>query len=147
MNAPSQYQDQSGAVVVEFAAVFVVFVLLLSGLIQYGVIFAAQQSLSHAASEATRAVVNIADANDDGSAEDEATARIEEVMDQQASWLDSSIDASDGRKVDYTVDFTGCDGCVEVEVAYNWVDDALVPTLLRIATPSTLSASANARYQ
>lgn len=132
---------------VEFAAVFVLFVLLLSGLIQYGVIFAAQQSLSHAASEATRAVVNVADANDDGSAEDEVTERIEEVLDQQASWLDGAIVANDAQKVDYVVDFSGCDACVEVTVTYNWEDDPLVPSLFRIATPSTLTGSANARYR
>ena len=143
--APPARQD--GAVVVEFAAVFVLFALLLSGLIQYGVIFAAQQSLSHAAAEATRAVVNIADVDDDGSAQDEAEARVAEVVRDQVEWLDGEMDASDGDRVDYQVDFTGCPECIEVTISYDWAGDPLVPSLFRIATPATLSATANARWQ
>ena len=50
---------ESGAVVVEFAIVFVLFVTLLWGLISYGAIFAVQQSLSHAAAEGARAGVDV----------------------------------------------------------------------------------------
>ena len=143
----TRHRDDEGAVVVEFAIVFVLFALLLSGLIQYGVIFAAEQSLAHAASEATRAVVNITDANEDGSTEDDASSRIDEVLGDQMQWMDGAIDPSDGGKVDYQVAFTGCPECVEVTVTYNWADDPLVPQILPIGTPARLSSSANVRYR
>ncbi len=138
---------QDGAVVVEFAVVFGLFVMLLAGLIQYGVIFAAEQALAHGASEATRAVVNIRDLDDDGSTQDEADAEIAAVLADQLSWLDGSIDPTDGREIDYTIDYTRCDGCVDVVVTYNWADDALVPALIDIATPDELSSSASIKYQ
>ena len=144
-----QQRDEGGAVVVEFAIVFVLFAVLLSGLIQYGVIFAAQQSLAHAASEATRAVVNITDENEDGSTEDEARTRIDEVLGDQMQWMDGAIVQDDGQKVDYEPDFTvtGCPECVEVTVTYDWAHDPLVPQILPIGTPTQLSSSANVRYQ
>lgn len=160
MRSLRSHQREEGAVVVEFAVVFGLFVVLLSGIIQYGVIFAAQQSLSHASAEAARAVVNIVDEDDDGSAADEAVVRVGEVLDQQLSWLDGSIDASDTAKVDYVVQCAdaGCDeaiqpaadacaDCLQVVVTFDWEDDAVVPTIFPVFTPSTLTATANVRYQ
>ena len=138
---------EDGAVIVEFAIVFTLFAALLSGLIQYGVIFAAQQSLAHAAAEASRAVVNITDANDDGSTEDEARGRIDAVLGDQMQWMDGSIAPGDGTKVDYEITFAGCPDCIQVTVTYNWGDDPLVPQLVPIGTPSQLSSSANVQYQ
>jgi Flp pilus assembly protein TadG len=54
-------RPEDGAVIVEFAAIFIVFAMLLWGLISYGVIFAAQQSLTHAVAEAARATVGMSD--------------------------------------------------------------------------------------
>lgn len=147
-------QREDGAVVVEFAIVFVLLVVLLSGLIQYGVIFAAEQSITHAVSEVTRIVVDIPDSNGDGQTWDEAETRIADELDQQLSWLDSSIDRDDGRRVDFTVLCDGCpDGtancpeCIEVTVTYNWAEDAIVPTMFPVATPDTLNAAASVQYQ
>lgn len=147
VRSPRRSAREDGAVVVEFAVVFVLFVTLLAGLIQYGVIFAVQQSLSHAAAEATRAVVNMEDANDSGSAQDEATVRVAEVVQDQLDWLDDSVDTDPSHRVGYEIVFTGCPECIEVTVSYNWGNDALVPTLINLATPSMLTATANARWQ
>ena len=139
--------QQDGAVIVEFAIVFTLFAALLSGLIQYGVIFAAQQSLAHAAAEASRAVVNITDENGDGSTQDEAAARVDAVLGDQMQWMDGSIAPTGESKVDYHVDFTGCPDCVQVTVEYYWANDPLVPQIFPIGTPAVLSSSANVQYQ
>ena len=154
--APSR---EDGAVVVEFAVVFVMFAVLLSGLIQYGVIFAAQQSMAHAAAESVRSVVNIADTGADGTA-DEAEAAIADVLGGGLQWLDGSIDAADGASVDYVINCDGCadgvttpDGdavcasCIEVTVTFNWAQDRLVPQILPLPTPGRLSSAANVQYQ
>lgn len=152
--APRRVSDEQGAVLVEFSIVFVLFAVLLSGLIQYGVIFATEQSITHAASEAARVVVDIPDSNGDGSTADEAEARITNEIEQQLDWLDGAIVAGDGRGVDVTVACDGCTGgapsctgCVDVTVTFNWEDDAIVPQVIPVAVPSTLHAAASVQYQ
>lgn len=141
------HADQDGAVVVEFAIVFVLFVTLLWGLITYGVIFGAQQSLTHAAAEATRSVVGLGDYNGDGTADSaDATERIDEVLRSQLAWLDDTGVTDD---LTWTVDYPACGSgtpqptCAEVTVQFNWEDHALVPALLDVATPATLTSSAS----
>lgn len=161
---------QDGAVLVEFAIVFVLFVTLLGGLIQYGAIFAVQQSLSHAAAEATRAAVDVVD-------DTEAKTRALDVVEDQLEWLDvagmtvgpsGTASCSDGVDNDADGDTDGLDTdclrtlatedaliqpcasppypagteCLVVEITYDWAGYALVPTLLAVATPDTLSARA-----
>lgn len=151
---------QDGVVVVEFAAVFVIFVILLSGIIQYGVIFAAQQSMAHAAAESVRSVVNIRDAGGAAGPVDEAEAEIQTVLEDGLGWMDGAIDRADDRGLDYVVNCDGCtdgavtpagdtvcDTCIEVTVTFNWQDDALIPHIFPVGTPKALSSSANVKYQ
>lgn len=136
-----QHQHQDGAVVVEFAIVFVLFVTLLAGLIQYGTIFAVQQSLSHAAAEATRAAVDVVD-------ETEAQDRAEAVVADQLDWLREegitvgpdpmAMPCEEAAPATYPA---GTD-CFVVRVAYDWANHALVPTMFAVATPQTLTARA-----
>lgn len=122
--------DEDGAVIVEFAAIFVLFATLLAGLITYGMIFAVQQSLSHASSEAARSVVGVTDAG-------EAESRIDSVLDAQLDWL-GGLDA-----VEHDVSGWSCsdDPClVDISVSYDGQLIELFP--FRIATPDRLSAHA-----
>lgn len=154
-------QQDDGAVLVEFSIVFVLFALLVSGLIQYGVIFAAQQSMAHAAGEAARSVVNIIDDEDpaDGVADD-AEEEIRTVLGDDLRWMDGTIVAGDGAGIDFVINCVGCtDGdvtprgetvcasCIEVTVTYNWADDPLVPQIIPVGTPTVLTAAANVKYQ
>lgn len=130
-------RGQDGAVVIEFAVVFVLFATLLAGLIQYGTIFAVQQSLSHAAAEATRSAVDVVGTTD-------AQNRAQQVLDDQLDWLDA---AGVGSTIQSDVP---CDtaiypagtNCLEVEVTYDWDNHAIVPMLVAVAVPDTLRSRA-----
>lgn len=131
-------ESQDGAVVVEFAIVFVLFLGLVAGLIQYGAIFMTQQSLTHAASEGTRAAVDVVDPT-------QAEARARAAVADQLDWLDTAA---------YTVEpspmVEPCDPaiypagteCLVVEVTYDWAGYRIVPSLLGVPTPDTLTARA-----
>lgn len=124
---------EDGAVVVEFAVVFILFMTLLWGLISYGAIFAVQQSLTHAAAEGARAAVNVPDPAT-------AATRAEQVAADQLDWLEAA-----GLTVAASV--TPCDydatiECVYVTTQYDWANHAIVPSILDVATPDTLSSRA-----
>lgn len=147
--------SEDGAVVVEFAAVFVIFVALLAGLIQYGVIFGAQQSVTHAAAEAGRAAV--------GMQADELVDEVETVLQRQLTWLDDDIDdiddigvsAIDAIDEDHPVGVyysvrlgESCLDCVDVAVKYQCRSSRCpIPELYPVPTPSSLAATASVKYQ
>lgn len=126
--------DEQGAVIVEFAAIFVVFATLLAGLITFGMIFAVQQTLEHGVSEAARAVVGIAD-------EEAAEERMDEVLAGQFGWLGGLLsDGGQGAWVS-TRRWDACGGdCLELEVTYQGHLLSLMP--FQIATPERLTARA-----
>jgi Flp pilus assembly protein TadG len=131
-------QREDGAVIVEFAAVFIVFITLLWGLVGYGAIFAVQQSMEHAAAEATRAAIGMAD-------EASAVTRAEEVANDQLSWLGTPGQVDTSATGDDTIQVVDCytnARCLEVDLTYDWGTDPLVPSLFDIAMPDTLTARA-----
>lgn len=77
-------RSQRGAVVVEFALVFSLFILVVSGIISFGAAFAAQQSVTHAAAEGARGLVGFT-----GPSGDYAT-RVDEVIGSQLDWLEDT---------------------------------------------------------
>lgn len=130
--------DEDGAVIVEFAAIFVVFAMLLWGLITYGVIFAAQQSLTHAASEASRVTVGIPDPA-------VAEQRAVDMLDQELTWLADGLDRREAS-------VEPCDNdpsrdCVNVLVTYDWQNNPIVPSILDVATPDTLTGRAVVQFR
>lgn len=132
----SREPREDGAVVVEFAIVFVLFITLLSGLIQYGAIFAVQQSLSHAAAEATRAGVDVVDPDD-------AEARAEAVVVDQLDWLDDAgITSVPNVEACASPPYPAASDCLVVEVAYDWAGHAIVPAVFPLPQPETLTARA-----
>lgn len=133
---PRGSRREDGAVVVEFAAVFLLFVTLLWGLITYGVIFAAQQTLTHAAAEAARATVSQA-------SQDEAKDLALSTAQDQLDWL-----GTPGEPAREDVVFEPCAApaddqtCVVVTYTYPWGTDPLVPSLLDIGVPDQLTGTA-----
>lgn len=131
-------QREDGAVIVEFAAIFIVFAMLLWGLISYGVIFAAQQSLTHGAAEAARATVGMSDPV-------AAEQRAVDMLEQELDWLSDGLDVKDASVEpcdnDPTVD------CMVVRVTYDWGGHPIVPSILNVATPDTLSGRAVVQFR
>lgn len=147
-------RQQDGAVVVEFAIVFVLFVTLVWGIITYGMVFAAQQTLTHAAGEAARATVGQGDPTQARTA---ATA----VAGPQLQWLGTS-----GAPSPTDVQFGDCQQpagndpfvagpqdtgatprCVFVAYSYPWGADPIISPLLDIATPSVLRGTASVIWE
>lgn len=126
--------DDRGAVIVEFAAVFVVFMTLLAGLITFGMAFAVKQSVEHGTSEAARAVVGMRDSDD-------ARDRMEVVLNDQLGWLGGL--GGDARIE--SVRWDACGGeCLEVATVYDGGLLRLMP--FRFAAPDQVGASATIRH-
>lgn len=142
-------EEQDGAVVVEFALVFGLFVTLLWGIFTYGVVFAVQQTVTHAAGEAARATVGYDDPT-------EARTVATSIATEQLKWLGASgaPDATDVQFGDCTqpagsdpfdgspVDTGAASRCVFVTYAYPWGADPLIAPLLDVGTPDTIRGTA-----
>lgn len=83
----SARQRQKGAYAVEFAFVFIVFFVVLYGIITYGLIFAAQQSLNFAAESGARAGLQWQEGNMADSLEARAERALAVAADHTA-WVD-----------------------------------------------------------
>lgn len=128
----SDTSRQDGAVVVEFAIIFTLFMMVLWGILSYGMLFAVQQTITHASAEAARASISL-----DGA---DAEARATEIVEEQMSWLGGF---SDGLSViaeavpcahDVTLE------CLSVGVTYNWRDYPVIPPILDVLTPRTIGS-------
>lgn len=126
---------QRGAVVIEFALVFVLFFVVMYGIVAYGVIFAVKHSLVQAANEGARAAVR-----DVGG----VTARVElarTVAAENLAWLgdkapEPQVSAALCAATPYV--------CLKVELAYDYATNPLVPALpaLGVALPERLTGQA-----
>jgi Flp pilus assembly protein TadG len=130
--------QDDGAVIVEFAAIFIVFAMLLWGLISYGVVFAAQQSLTHAASEAARSTVGIPDPA-------AAEQRAVEMLDEELTWLADGLDVREAAVAPCEND--AARECMTVRVTYDWGNNPIVPSILDVATPDTLTGRAVVQFR
>lgn len=126
---------QAGAVVIEFALVFVLFFLVMYGVVAYGVIFAVKHSLVQAANEGARAAVR----DVGGVAERVELARL--VAGESVAWLGD-------RAPEPQVSAQACAAtpyvCVKVELVYDYAGNPLVPALpaLGVALPARLAGEA-----
>lgn len=136
-----------GAVIVEFAILAMLFLMLLWGIIGYGVIFAVQQNMTHAASEAGRASVGSQpdrNASNDiiqATADPIEAAAIKVVNDEQLDWhADLKAHATVTADVHECAYDTDLD-CLTVTITYPWDTEPLVPTLVSVAVPDELVAT------
>ena len=127
--------DESGAAILEFAFVVVIFVFFLYGLIAFGVILAQKQAITNAAADGARAAV--------GSATPTAAAQAR---------VEEALGAPDGR-YDPHYDVAPCDGaptqmCITVEITWDYENHPLVPPApgLGLVTPDTFGAKAVVQY-
>ena len=144
--------DERGAEMVEFAFVVVLLIALLYGIISYGIILAAQSTVTQAAADGARAGIVAASSTigAKGTAEGQAA--------NDLSWMDKGqcyqpdaqplpIGTAGG-----TLSCVATEGpcasnasnqCLSVTVAYQYAKDPIFPLLpgLGVITPSTISST------
>ncbi len=126
--------DESGAAILEFSLVVLLFVSFLYALVAFGVILAKKQEITNAAADGARAAV--------GSATPAAVAqaRVEQAL------------GAPGSK--YTASYTtaactgGTGNCITVTIDWDYAGNPVVPNppLFGKVTPDTLSTKAVVQY-
>ena len=160
-----QKRDESGASVVEFALVFPVFILLILGLLQYGMIFLVRNQMTEAASDAARSAVTYTSQSIAVNATESSLSAdithdgvgLVSTTNGCGTWptapvvLGTSVTSS-ANGITCTITpvapgQTGClqappNGyeCLQVEVSYDYANHPILP-LPFIPTPSTVKAS------
>ena len=126
---------------VEFSLVVGIFVMVLYGLIYFGMALATKQRVTNAAAEGARAAVGAPTAAD---AQSKAQARVEDLL-----------DTPNGRYV-VTPVAAACDAaaptgpqCITVEIEWDWDGHPTVPAApgLGLAPVNTLGSKATVQYQ
>jgi Flp pilus assembly protein TadG len=111
---------EDGAAIIEFAAVGILFMTLLWGILAYGFVFVAQHAITHAASEGALAAAGVRTSAAGPGVYDFSAAR--DVVEAQ---LGGGITAA--YQVDVARVACGSSQCVQVDVRLPWGDDAIVP--------------------
>lgn len=157
-----QFKKQQGAAAIEFAIIFPIFFLIFYAIITYGLIFAAQQTITLAAAEGARAAVRYQPGQ---KPEDRQKARFEAACDmanQSLQWLrkaaGQTTELAKGTCSEGVVDVkttpTACSGisnvsCVQVLVRYEYEKAPFIPRLLGplmgLPTPKVLQGQAVAQ--
>jgi Flp pilus assembly protein TadG len=132
-------RDERGSVLVEFSLVFALFVFLIYGLITFGVILAAKNSVTHAAAEGARAAVAIVD--DPMTADDERILRAKEKVGQALDWFGARYEPADTTA---TIAPCGTAQCITVKITYPYTTRPIVqpPPGLGLMIPSNLTSTA-----
>ncbi|SFA80639.1 TadE-like protein [Collimonas sp. OK607] len=136
IGARARTLGQHGVAAIEFAFIFPIFFLMLYGIITYGMIFLAQQSMTLAAEEGARAALRytVVDA-DRGTA---ACATVTPLV----SWLVHVDTCTPPAPMPCAASSSA--RCITVKVTYPYTTHPLVPSLpgMGIALPTTLGSSA-----
>jgi hypothetical protein len=136
----SGWSDQRGAVLVELSFAIVLLLLLIFGIVTFGVIFSFKQGMTQAASDGARAAA-VAAVGDAATEAETATARSVEAFDQSCN--------VDGLTC--TFDQQACappavlPECLEVTLVYDYNQFPLLPELpiLSLLLPDTLTSASD----
>jgi Flp pilus assembly protein TadG len=130
--------DERGAELIEFAIVVVLLITLLYGIITYGLILAAQATVTQAAADAARS--GIVSATTKVTAEGQAGTDV--------GWMNKGACGEHDTTITCNATVTDCPSngsqqCLKVTVAYNYSSNPLFPELpgLGLITPSTISST------
>jgi Flp pilus assembly protein TadG len=129
--------DESGAAILEFSLVVILFVSFLYALIAFGVILAKKQEITNAAADGARSAVGAADPVD------AATKRVKEALGDPI-----------GSPANYVPTYStgpctgGSGNCITVTIDWNYGAHPVVPNppLFGTVTPDTVSAKAVVQY-
>lgn len=158
---------EQGAAAIEFAILFPIFFLVFYAVVTYGLIFAAQQTLTLAAAEGARAAVRYPAKLPAGTTQLVARKSAACAMANSAvDWLrkmgtglggSTCTDSVPGDAAGIYVYSVGCAGmaagtgfdCVNVRINYSYANSPLIPRLLgpllSLPTPAVLRGSAVAQ--
>ena len=141
----ARWHDQRGAALVEFSLVIVLFLVLLYGLVAFGLMLALKQSVTNSANEGARAAIGGDLAASYASAEDGLT------------WLgtkccQSTTGAYTGEVSGAPLDIKPTEGfcagtsgprCVTVDITYDYAGTPLLPPLpgLGVVFPNTIAST------
>jgi Flp pilus assembly protein TadG len=136
-------EDETGAELVEFAFVVVLLITILYGIITFGMILAAQSTLTQAAADAARAGLVAGSTGSVSEAQKQAASDI--------SWMDKgtcSTTASSTAVMQCLASPIPCPSnvsaqCLSVTIIYNYAKSPLFPELpgLGLITPSTITST------
>lgn len=135
-HAERRARRRRGGAAVEFALVFPLFFALLYGLVNYGLLFALQQSMVVAAEDAARAAVACDPAQDPDDHEDCVVDRARATAGIALAWLPSStqgviLGADNGNVLVELEDAPPADPSVSVTLTYpNYSSNPLLPPLI-----------------
>lgn len=132
-------RDESGAALLEFSLVFLLFAMVLYGLIAFGMILATKQRITSAASGAARAAVGAAD---DADAVTRATQRVEDALGAPGSYTPVYGTAPCNPAVP-----TG-PRCITVTITWDHENHPIVPPApgLGLVTPDEFGATAVVQF-
>jgi Flp pilus assembly protein TadG len=124
---------------IEFAIVVVLLIALLYGIITYGLILAAQATITQAAADGARAGIVSSST---------AIATAEAQAGTDVGWMDKGTCGTSGTTITCVATEAPCasnanNTCLTVTVTYNYNSNPLFPELpgLGVITPSTISSS------
>lgn len=155
-----QFKKQQGAAAIEFAIIFPIFFLIFYAIITYGLIFAAQQTVTLAAAEGARAAVRYQTGQDQNARKAARIAAACDMSNKALIWLSKSVGAVPGIcstgivKTEVTTDSALCSAlngvtCVKVLVTYDYEKAPLIPRLfgplMSLPTPKALQGQAVAQ--
>jgi Flp pilus assembly protein TadG len=148
-----QHDDERGAELIEFAIVIVLLITLLYGIITFGVILAAQATITQAAADAARSGIV---------ASSTAVATAEAQACNDVGWMDKTcgtpvtfntsnctFSPNPAKVITAFACEMGCPSspssntCLEVTITYNYSSSPIFPELpgLGVITPSTISST------
>lgn len=143
---------EKGVEMLEFALVIPIFVFVLYGLIAFGIMLSAKQSITHSAAEGARAAVGAVP--NPGETLDQAEVRVARAT--VAKDLQGSL-SGNNQYVDTSQTAVGyCDTtlntgpkCITVKVSYPYSDHPLIPSApgLGLVTPNTIGSTAVVEVQ
>ncbi|AOK29917.1 pilus assembly protein TadE [Burkholderia singularis] len=134
---------QRGATAVEFAILFPLFFMILYGLVTYGMIFAAQQTLTLAATEGARAALGYQAASTPAAALAARADAACTAAKNLTGWL--AAKGSESACVSMSCAYAPSMDCIQVTVTYPYAANPLLPAIPLFGAalvPSTLSSQA-----